>query len=223
MITFPSWPQLASVFIGSPTLGAHATHLTQSVCPTRGAASSAHVPVCSLQTHSFTRLSQPQDASRRTGACGAAAPTTSDPGGVAGAHDTLMHPTLCAPGTFCSDHVPSSALWLITLRLPSLLAHASMSPTSCGAQHTLFTEASCSVGGEVYTGCHTFSAASFQMRTVRSKEHDASSAPNLGWLQHPCHTGPSWPTRSHRNVCDSALTSNSLMRRSELQVASRFP
>ena len=37
--TCPSCPQLAIVFFGSPMFGAHATSLTQSVCPASASSS----------------------------------------------------------------------------------------------------------------------------------------------------------------------------------------
>jgi hypothetical protein len=103
---------------GSPMLGAQATSRTQSVCPFRTSSSthvwlsslvhyqrSSHVPAfgtAHLNAQILTTLSHPALANRFTDAVeeGAFALGTpgvgviSEPGRVAGAHDTALQPTL---------------------------------------------------------------------------------------------------------------------------------
>lgn len=55
MSTLPSCPALAMVLAGMPRQGAHATSLTQSEWPTRGAPSCSQVRVCSLYCHTCTQ------------------------------------------------------------------------------------------------------------------------------------------------------------------------
>mmetsp|Transcript_37147 Transcript_37147/g.88311 ORF Transcript_37147/g.88311 Transcript_37147/m.88311 type:complete len:200 (-) Transcript_37147:423-1022(-) len=138
---FPSCPALAIVFIGRPRLGAHATSRTQSACLASGEPSITHWPDAGSYVQILIRLSQPQDASRRTGSPGCWADTRA-PGGTAGAHETAVTPTACAGSSVpilvvCQE--PSCWCERIEMVL-SDEPQASMSPSSGGAQQTLLTD-----------------------------------------------------------------------------------
>mmetsp|Transcript_8395 Transcript_8395/g.14453 ORF Transcript_8395/g.14453 Transcript_8395/m.14453 type:complete len:207 (+) Transcript_8395:540-1160(+) len=189
--TWPSWPQLAIVFIGRPTLGAQAASRTQSEWPS-STCSTFHSLAASLNPHTLTALSQPADTRRLAGADPAATWETSDPGWLAGAQETDVQPIGCArsrPFLLASHPVPGTC-WIIEID-PSDDPHASCRPSSCGANEMELIEDSCKVGGETYIFSHTFSCVSFQMITDRSKEEEASTDPNLGCAHEICHTGPS--------------------------------
>ena len=110
-----TWPQLARYVFASPRLGAQATSLTQSVCPSNFD-SSVHVPSCPCFQILIT-LSQPPVASRKAAfGCSEVCGAVREPWVTDGAQDTLLTPTWWA-GKMFSVHVPSAVsgplIWLL--------------------------------------------------------------------------------------------------------------
>jgi len=137
--TVPSCDALAIVLLGSPRFGAQATSRTQSVClESGGKQSSLQFPP--VYFHTFTVLSHPPEASFCTGI---ALSPTKEPGAVEGAQVTDVTPTGWAGSIFAFSHAPST-FCVKTEMVPSDDPHARHNPNSCGAQHMLFTEESCS-------------------------------------------------------------------------------
>mmetsp|Transcript_10587 Transcript_10587/g.43767 ORF Transcript_10587/g.43767 Transcript_10587/m.43767 type:complete len:297 (-) Transcript_10587:421-1311(-) len=226
--TVPSCDALAIVFLGRPMLGAQAASRTQSECA-ESVCSSAHSPPTACCTQTLSVLSHPALTSRRTGAAPCATPTSA-PADAAGDQLTARAPSVCAPDSFLESHSPVWSLYASTATLPSDDALASISPSSCGAQHTLLTELSCSVAGLTYTcvqlrPCEP--SASRHTITLWSYPQVANRLPNLGCAHATCHTGPSWPLRSARCDCEGASgepeTENTFTVRSLLHVARRVP
>ena len=221
--TLPSWPAEASTGDGDSeneaeveaeaeegeaSLGAKATSLTHSLCADSGAPSAIHPPaLLSSNRHSLTRLSQPQVARRFSV--------------VEGNQETPRTPAACALSMRSALHpshellLPLLLLWAIsTETLPSELAAASASPSSCGANASAFTDAECA-GGSKGRRCHVEAPPrppglplSTQSRTRWSNEAEARSPPpKRGWAQATAHTGPSWPESSASWVTVSPATS----------------
>ncbi len=137
--TVPSCDALAIVDFGRPRLGAQATSLTQSVCLERGGKQSS-LQFPPVYFHTLMVLSHPPEASFWMG--GEMSPTK-EPGAAAGAQETDVTPTGCAGSILAFSHAPS-AFCVRTEMVPSDEPHARHNPNSCGAQHMLFTEESCS-------------------------------------------------------------------------------
>jgi len=91
-----------------------------------------------LQSQTLTAQSLPPVANLLTGPL-CPVPTT-PPGATAGAQLTLFTPIPCAGNIFSSQLLSLNSS---TLTLPSLLAHASRQPVSCGDQATRLTDAVC--------------------------------------------------------------------------------
>jgi hypothetical protein len=109
----------------------------------------------------LTRLSHPHVTNLFASTTAPAPPApTSDPGVAAGAHDTPVHPTACARSIFSTLHVPALASYEITDTVPSLDAHASFAPYSCGAHEMAFTLPSCVPTGVLYAHVNTFGSVS---------------------------------------------------------------
>lgn len=118
----------------------------------------------------LTVLSHPHDASLITGGPDCLL-DTSAPAGTAGDHDTAVQPMACCPGSLEVVHVPSG--WCVRMEMvPSEEPHASISPSSYGAQHTLLTEEVCRVEGESYT-CEWGGMHAWRQRTSRCCAHRA--------------------------------------------------
>ena len=152
-----------------------------------------------------------------TSRIGAAPPAPSAPPAAAnGAQLTERQPSVLSWMSETAHESSSWCAWIETL--PSLLAHASTSPCSCGAHATELTLAVCP--RYWYTGAHVPGGDSRCTSAAESYEHDASSTPYRGCAHATSHTGPSWPAMLALSACCAPSTSQTLIVRSDDAVAS---
>mmetsp|Transcript_14355 Transcript_14355/g.40853 ORF Transcript_14355/g.40853 Transcript_14355/m.40853 type:complete len:239 (+) Transcript_14355:280-996(+) len=184
--------------------GAHATSRTQSECDAPSFeigddASSSHCPVSNDCLKKRMRLSHPAVTNRggcnsgcACGCCDGSCCCTAESSVYApyGAQLTELTPNALSE-TYSTLQLLSGSCVRTETR-PSELAAATCRPNSEGANAMPLTDDSCKYFAP-WRRVQSRGLVSRWMSTDPSKEHDASSTPNLGWLQDTCQTGPSWP------------------------------
>mmetsp|Transcript_36595 Transcript_36595/g.71411 ORF Transcript_36595/g.71411 Transcript_36595/m.71411 type:complete len:287 (-) Transcript_36595:97-957(-) len=220
----------AIVCVGRPMDGAHATSLIHPECgEERYVASNSPSSSKSPLSSSFQTLTAPSLPPLTSLACtgnAVAAVEVAAAAAAAGAQHTALQPIWCALGTVRSSQSLSPPPLHVRIEMQqSLDAHASFSPSSCGANEIALTEDWCPMYSYILLHCPLGGDTSFHTHTRRSYEHDARIAPNLGCAHATCQIGPSCPCMFAESVwlpC-SGPTSKTLMVASEEHVASLLP
>mmetsp|Transcript_32996 Transcript_32996/g.77130 ORF Transcript_32996/g.77130 Transcript_32996/m.77130 type:complete len:302 (+) Transcript_32996:899-1804(+) len=220
----------AIVCVGSPIEGAQATSLTHPECGDEryvasNSASSSKSPLSS-NFHTLTAPSLPPVTSLACTGGAASACDVAAAGAAAGAQHTALHPIWCALGTVRSSQSMSPPPLHVRIEMQqSLDTHANFNPSSCGANEMALTEDWCPMYSYILLHCPLGAETSFHTHTLRSYEHEARIAPNLGCAHAICHIGPSCPTMLALSVWlpFSGPTSNTLIVASLEHVASLLP